>query len=280
MLAPGTAGLTSRTSTTGESWDDGFYCVDLMAGHLEAMLVAIHFSPTDDHEASHCFVEIHGGGLPLHRFCWLLRFCLLGRWLRNEALQEFALPELVADGEAVILARRVHQLLEMVATIFHRWPGWPICGGDFFFIVPRTMVPSVPIGVLLMLPLLNVGLAGVTQVFSIAENCPHCIFLVGELGCYVEQVDSCSWSPSPKLVDECLVGSVVGEGACYVSVCGIEEFVSLLRKPLDVISNDFSTLLGAPYEVSRASRELVGALDVSDEGLLEVGPIVDGTSSW
>jgi hypothetical protein len=108
----------------------------------------------------------------------------------------------------------------------------------------------------------------------------HCIFLVGELGCYVEQVDSCSRSPSPKLVDKCHVGSVVGEGTCYVSVCGIEEFVSLLRKPLDVISNDFSTLLGAPYEVSRASRELVGALDVSDEGLLEVGPIVDGTSSW
>jgi hypothetical protein len=86
MLAPGTAGLTRGTSTTGESWDDGFYRVDLMAGHLEAMLVAIHFSPTDDHEASHCFVEIRGGGLLLHRFCWLLQFCLLGWWLRNEAL--------------------------------------------------------------------------------------------------------------------------------------------------------------------------------------------------
>lgn len=108
------------------------------------------------------------------------------------------------------------------------------------------MVPSVPIGVLLMLPLLNAGLAGVAQVFSIAENCPHCIFLVGELGCYVEQVDSCSRSPSPKLVDKCHVGSVVGEGTCYVNVCGIEEFVSLLRKPLDVIPEARPILLGAP----------------------------------
>lgn len=54
--------------------------------------------------------------------CWLyqlLRLHLLGGRLGDEALQEFAFVNLMADGEDVVPARQVHQLLEMVATVFH-----------------------------------------------------------------------------------------------------------------------------------------------------------------
>jgi hypothetical protein len=54
-------------------------------------------------------------------------------------------------------------------------------------------------------------------------------------------------------VDGCFVGSVIGEGAHHVGICGVGEFVSLLRKPPDVILEAFSTLLGAPFEVIGAS---------------------------
>jgi hypothetical protein len=49
-----------------------------------------------------------------------------------------------------------------------------------------------------------------------------------------------------------------------------------LGKPLDVISKAFPTSLGAPLEVPGAPRALVGTVEVSDKGLSEVNPIVDG----
>jgi hypothetical protein len=47
-------------------------------------------------------------------------------------------------------------------------------------------------------------------------------------------------------MDECLVSGAVGEATHYISVCGVEEFVYLLRKPPDVIPEDLPILLGAP----------------------------------
>jgi hypothetical protein len=44
-------------------------------------------------------------------------------------------------------------------------------------------------------------------------------------------------------VDELLVCGAIGEGAHYV---GVGEFISLLRKPADVVLEALSTLLGAP----------------------------------
>lgn len=84
----------------------------------------------------------------------------------------------------------------------------------------------------------------------------------------------------PKLVDEHLVRGAIGEGAQYVGVSGVGdvgEFVSFLIKPPDVVLEALSTLLGAPLQVLGASRPLVGALEISDKGLLEVGPVVDGS---
>jgi hypothetical protein len=50
-------------------------------------------------------------------------------------LSEIGLLKLLVDEEVVVLARRVNQLLEMVATVFSRWPRWPIQCGDFLFMI-------------------------------------------------------------------------------------------------------------------------------------------------
>jgi hypothetical protein len=72
---------------------------------------------------------------------------IFGGWLGDEALQEFALPKLVTDMEAMVLAQRVHQFMETVSIVLGRWLRWSIRGGNFF-VRPGTMVPSALIGVL------------------------------------------------------------------------------------------------------------------------------------
>lgn len=141
------------------------------------------------------------------------------------------------------------------------------------------MVPLAPVGVFSTLPLLATWIAGVTRALSFAENRPYCILPVGELGRYVKEIGSCSWPPSPQLVDERLIGSAVGEGAHHVGVGGVGEFVSLLGEPPNVIPEAFPILLGAPLKVPGALGALVGALEVLDEGLPEVDPVVDG-AGW
>jgi hypothetical protein len=74
----------------------------------------------------------------------------------------------------------------MVATILGWWPGWSICGGEFLFIKPRTMVPSVLVGVLSMLPPFSTGLASVPRALSHVENGSHSVLPVSELGRYVK----------------------------------------------------------------------------------------------
>jgi hypothetical protein len=59
-----------------------------------------------------------------------------------------------------------------------------------------------------------------------------------------------------------LVGGDVGEGPDHISIGGIREFVSFFGEPMDV--------------VPRATRALVGALEVPDERSPEVGPIIHG----
>jgi hypothetical protein len=133
---------------------------------------------------------------------------------------------------------------------------WPICGGNFFFTAPRVMVPLVSIGVLPTLPLLTAWFTGVTRALSLAKNCPYYVIPVSELGRYVEEVGSCPWSPPPKLMDECLLGCVVGEGAHHVGVGGVWKFIPFLGKPLDVIPKAFLASLGAPVEVQCHTRVL------------------------
>jgi hypothetical protein len=60
-------------------------------------------------------------------------------------------------------------------------------------------------------------------------------------------------SPSSKLIDERIISGFIGEGTEYVGIMDIGEFVSLLRKPPDVILEALPTLLGAPLQVRGAS---------------------------
>lgn len=94
--------------------------------------------------------------------------------------------------------------------------------------------------------------------FLPCKKLPCCIFPIDKLDRYVEQVNSCSWSPSLELVGERFIGGVLGESAHHVGIGSIGQLFSLLIKPLDVVPEAFSTLLGALFEVPRASWVLVG----------------------
>lgn len=81
-----------------------------------------------------------------------------------------------------------------------------------------------------------------------------------------------------KLMNQCLVGGVIGEGTDHVSVGDIGEFVSLLGEPPDVILKAFSTLLNASLEVLRAPEAFISALEISHESVNEVGPLVEDSA--
>jgi hypothetical protein len=83
----------------------------------------------------------------------------------------------------------------------------------------------------------------------------------------------------PEFMDESLVGGAISEGTYHVDVGGIEEFISLLGEPMDVTLKTLAALLGTSLEVLRAPKAFVGALEISDKSLPEVGPVVDG-ADW
>jgi hypothetical protein len=99
-------------------WDGGLHCVHHAVGHLEAALIAEGFSSTKDHEAYCQLRVIFSAGFLFCRFGGLIWLRLLTWWLGDEAFQELASVEFVVDEKAMVLARRVHQLLEVVAPIY------------------------------------------------------------------------------------------------------------------------------------------------------------------
>lgn len=77
-------------------------------------------------------------------------------------------------------------------------------------------------------------------------------------------------------MDECPVGGAISEVTHHDGVCDVKEFVYLLGEAPNVIPETLPTLLGTPLEVSGAPRFLVSVMEVSDNGLPEVDPIMDG----
>jgi hypothetical protein len=76
-------------------------------------------------------------------------------------------------------------------------------------------------------------------------------------------------------VDERLVGGALSEYTYYI---GVGDFVSFMGEPPDVVLETLPTVLGAPFEVLGAHRVFVGALEVLNEGLPEVRPVMDGVA--
>jgi hypothetical protein len=100
-----------------------------------------------------------------------------------------------------------------------------------------------------MFSLLTARLADVTWALFLVEYCPYRVLPVSELGRYVEDIDGHLWSPSSELMDEGLVGGVVGEGTHHIDIGGIGEFIPFMREPLYVVLEALIALLGAPLEV-------------------------------
>lgn len=88
----------------------------LAVGHLKAALVAVGFSPTENHEVSHHLRQIFTGVLFLRRFGRLLCLLLLAWRLGDEELLELALVELMVNEEVMVLARRVHHLYKWLPS--------------------------------------------------------------------------------------------------------------------------------------------------------------------
>jgi hypothetical protein len=136
-------------------------------------LITVCLSPAEDHEAPCGFGELFGGGFLFYRLYRLFLLRLLCWWLGDEALQEFALSEFVADRKDVILAWRVHQLLEMVVAIIYQQPRRTICGNDFSFIgTGGTVISLASVRVLPSAPSLAAWLTCVTWAFSLAKDRP------------------------------------------------------------------------------------------------------------
>lgn len=160
----------------------------------------------------------------------------------------------------------------MVVAILCRRPGWTIRSRDFSFLGACTWGGNF-FGVYLGAPASPFSCCWARRcrwVFCLSENSPHRVLPVSELGRNVEEIGDCLWSPLSKLMDQGLVGGALGEGAHYISVGGIREFVSFFVRIFGYSPRDF---LWTPLEVPRASGALVGALEVPDKCSSEVGPI-------
>lgn len=187
---------------------------------------------------------------------------------------------LVADGEPVILSRGIYQLLEMITSTSCWRLGRAGDGGNLVVVAPGVVVPPVPIGVFPTVFLRAARVAGVVLLdLPYAENGPHRVFSVHEFGRDVEEVGCGPWSPASELVDERLIRGAISKGTHYVGVRGVGELILLLGEPPDVVPKAFPALLDTPIEVPRAPKAFVGALEIPDEGLPEVGPVVN-RAAW
>lgn len=178
----------------------------------------------------------------------------------------------------MILARRIHQLLKAIATIFATCLGRVIRGGNLVFAAPNLVAPLALVGVFSTLFPHADRVADVMWGLPLVVDFSHCIFSVSELGHDVEEVGCGFWPSAAELMIQSLIGGVVGECTNHIGIGGVVEFISLLGEPLDVISEAFLILLDVSFEVLRAPRLFVGALEITHEDLLEVDPIVDGAA--
>jgi hypothetical protein len=80
------------------------------------------------------------------------------------------------------------------------------------------MIPPALVGVLSMLLLYTACVIGIVQALPLAEDGPHSVFPIGELGRYVEEVGCSLWLPLRKSMDKCFVGCVVSERNYHIGI--------------------------------------------------------------
>jgi hypothetical protein len=156
--------------------DNGVHRVYLIVHHLEAALVVVGLQTAEDHKASRWLRKIFDDGVLLYRLGDLLQLRLLAGRLGDEAFEKLALVELVLDGVAVILVRRIHQLLKVIAIIFVACLGRVIRGGNLIFAAPDFVAPLTLVGVFSTLFLHAARVADVMWGLPLVEDFSHRIF--------------------------------------------------------------------------------------------------------
>jgi formate-dependent nitrite reductase membrane component NrfD len=100
-----------------------------------------------------------------------------------------SLPKFVAYGEAMILTRQIHQLLEVIVVVLYRRPGRSVRGSDFtLFGAHWAVVSSATVSVVPLIYPLVTSLPASHGLFT-CKNCPYRVLPISELGCYVKEVD-------------------------------------------------------------------------------------------
>lgn len=72
--------------------------------------------------------------------------------------------------------------------------------------------------------------------------------------------------------------SLAKNGPHDINVGGVRQLVPFLEKSLDVVLQTLLALMDTLFEVLRASRTFLHALEIAHESLLKVDPIVDGVA--
>jgi len=119
----------------------------------------------------------------------------------------------------MVLARFIHELLEVGGVGLRRRPEWPVGGRDLILRAAWTAI-SPPLVAAVVLILLDTAgaFAGVTRGLSFTEDGSDSVLTIDELGGNIEEVGSGLRSTTAELVDECLIRGAVSEGTHDVGV--------------------------------------------------------------
>lgn len=116
-------------------------------------------------------------------------------------------------------------------------------GGDLVSLAPYVVAPSGPIRLLPTLLLYAACFTDVLWGLPLAEDCPHGVLSISELGGDVKEVGGDLRETVAELVYERHVCSVVGEGTYDVRISDTRQLIFLVGEPSYVMPETLPALL-------------------------------------
>ena len=111
--------------------------------------------------------------------------------------------------------------------------------------------------------------------FAIGEDGPNRLFTRGEVGGDVEECGCCGWYVPAQFSDQVSAGGAREECLDDFRVTDVGQLGAFLGEAPDEISKRFVRLLAATFEVPGVPGAHVCALEIPDEDLYQVAPVVD-----